>query len=61
MGNLNGQDNWLSVKNLTNNDIEVVDSLGPDGTKALTQKAFGASVFVNGNKNISSIFNNNPN
>ena len=27
-------------------------------TKALTQKAFGAQVFVNGNKNISSIFNN---
>lgn len=58
VGNLNGQDNWLTVKNLTNNDIEVVDGLGPDGTKALTQTAFGSNVFVNGNKNISSIFNN---
>lgn len=58
VGNINGQDNWLSVKNLTSNDIEVVDSLGPDKTRALTQKAFGANVFVNGNKNISSIFNN---
>lgn len=58
VGNLNGQDNWTTVKNLTNNDIEIVSNFGPDGSKALTQTTGGPQVYVSGSRSISNIFNN---
>lgn len=58
VGNLNGQDGWITTKHNTSGDYQVGAGAGYDTSKALTFALSGPSVGIDASRSFASLFSN---